>query len=64
LEAADTTFPFQPPVSGTMKQIYKSKWLRETESQLAQELEEEYAGLLTPEAVRQFIADFLQKATS
>ena len=45
-------------------EIYKSKWLRETEAQMAQELEQEYAGLLTPEAVRQFIADFLQKATS
>jgi hypothetical protein len=64
LETAETASPFQPPVGGTMKKCYKARWLIETENQLAQELEQEYAGLLTPEAVRNFIAQFLQQATS
>jgi hypothetical protein len=47
-----------------VKEIYKSRWLVEKENQLAKQLEGEYAGLLTPEAVRQFIAQFLRKATA
>ena len=64
LETANTTSPFQAPVGGTMKQCYKARWLLETEQRLERELEQEYAGLLTPEAVRAFIAQFLRQATA
>jgi hypothetical protein len=61
MDAAETRHKHQPLAGGTMKEIYEAKWLRETEAQMAQELEQEYAGRLTLEAVRQFIADFLHR---
>jgi hypothetical protein len=51
-------------VGGTVKDSYKPRWLLQKEYQLAQEFEQEYTGLLTPEAVRAFIAQFLQQATA
>jgi len=47
-----------------MQEIRKSKWLVDTENRMAQRLEQEYAGLLTVEAVRAFIAQFLRQATA
>jgi len=64
LEAVDTRPTHQAPVGGTMKQCYKARWLIETENRIAEELEQEYAGLLTPDAVRAFIAQYLQQATA
>ena len=47
-----------------MKECYKARWLLETEQRLERELEQEYAGLLTPDKVRVFIPKYLQEATA
>jgi hypothetical protein len=48
MDAAETRHKQQPLAGGTVREIYKAKWLREKESQLAQELEQEYAGPVDP----------------